>query len=58
MPKRQIIQTPIDVLKPYQRNARTHSKAQIEQIAKSIETFGFTNPVLIEEQDLPHLITT
>lgn len=28
-------------------NARTHSKHQIRQIAKSIETFGFTNPVLV-----------
>jgi DNA modification methylase len=34
-------------LKPYPRNARRHSKAQVKQIAKSIETFGFTNPVLI-----------
>ena len=33
-------------LKPYPRNARRHSKAQIKQIAASIERFGFTNPVL------------
>lgn len=31
------------------RNARTHSKKQIRQIAASIEAFGFTNPVLIDE---------
>lgn len=30
------------------RNARTHSKAQIQQIAASIEEFGFVNPVLID----------
>ena len=36
------------VLKPYDRNARTHSKKQIRQIADSIEEFGFTNPVLID----------
>lgn len=36
-------------LKPWARNARTHSKKQVRQIAKSIETFGFTNPVLIDE---------
>ncbi|MFZ3585092.1 site-specific DNA-methyltransferase [Loktanella sp. DJP18] len=30
-------------------NARTHSKKQIRQIADSIRTFGFTNPVLIDE---------
>src|SRR5215212_4681542 len=34
-------------LRPHPRNARTHSKKQIKQIAKSIERFGFTNPVLI-----------
>lgn len=39
----------ITSLKPSLRNARTHSKAQIEQIAASIEEFGFTNPVLIDE---------
>jgi ParB-like nuclease domain len=38
-------------LKPYQANARTHSKAQIRKIAESIRSFGFTNPVLIDAQD-------
>jgi DNA modification methylase len=36
-------------LRPYPRNARTHSKKQLRQIADSIERFGFTNPVLIDE---------
>ena len=36
-------------LHPYERNARTHSKKQIRQIAKSIERFGFINPVLISD---------
>lgn len=35
-------------LKSWERNARTHSKKQLRQIAESIETFGFTNPVLID----------
>lgn len=39
----------ITSLKPSPRNARTHSKAQIKQLAASIEEFGFTNPVLIDE---------
>ena len=39
---------PIAELKPYQRNARTHSKKQIRKIAASIKQFGFTNPVLID----------
>ncbi|MFQ6552647.1 site-specific DNA-methyltransferase [Aestuariibius insulae] len=34
-------------LSPYARNARTHSSKQIKQIARSIEQFGFTNPVLV-----------
>ncbi|MCR9196063.1 MAG: site-specific DNA-methyltransferase [Hyphomonas sp.] len=38
-------------LKPYERNARTHSKKQISQIAASIRQFGFNNPVLISESD-------
>jgi len=38
----------INKLKPHPQNARTHSKKQIRQIAQSIETFGFTNPVLID----------
>jgi len=37
-------------LKPYPRNARTHSKKQIRQIADSIKTFGWTNPVLIDAE--------
>lgn len=38
-------------LKPYQANARTHSKKQVRQIADSIQRFGFTNPILISDQD-------
>src|SRR5215831_12670386 len=36
-------------LRPYPNNARTHSKKQIQQIAKSIAKFGFCNPVLIDD---------
>ena len=38
-------------LKPYPRNARTHSRKQVKQIAAAIKEFGFTNPVLIDEND-------
>lgn len=38
---------PVARLKPYDGNARTHSRKQIHQIADSIRRFGFTNPVLI-----------
>jgi ParB-like chromosome segregation protein Spo0J len=36
---------------PYARNSRTHSEAQIAQIAASIKEFGFTNPVIIDEDN-------
>lgn len=41
-----IEQWPTAKLLPYARNARTHSEAQVAQIAASIAEFGFTNPIL------------
>ena len=38
----------IDKLIPYENNARTHSEEQLEKICRSIEEFGFINPVLID----------
>lgn len=35
---------------PYANNSRTHSDEQVNQVASSIKEFGFTNPVLIDEQ--------
>ena len=37
---------PLSRLSPSPRNARTHSKAQVAEIASSIREFGFTNPIL------------
>jgi ParB-like chromosome segregation protein Spo0J len=45
----QIEQTPIHALKSHDRNARTHSKRQIRQIADSIRRFGFCNAVLVDD---------
>jgi ParB-like chromosome segregation protein Spo0J len=39
---------PVERLIPYARNARTHSEAQIAQIAASIQEFGFNVPILVE----------
>ncbi len=36
---------------PYARNARTHSPEQVDQIAASIREWGWTNPVLLDEED-------
>lgn len=42
----------INELKPYERNARTHSKDQLDKIAASIREFGFINPVVIDENNM------
>ncbi len=44
-----VIYKPIGDLIPYARNSRMHSEAQVAQIAACIKEFGFTNPVLIDE---------
>ena len=36
---------------PYARNARTHSKEQVDQLAHSIRNFGFNNPILIDPRN-------
>lgn len=41
----------VSALIPYARNARTHSETQVAQIAASIREFGFTNPVLIADDN-------
>lgn len=41
-------QVAIEKLIPYARNARTHSDAQVAQVAASIREFGFINPVIID----------
>ena len=40
---------PPDQLRPWTKNARTHTKKQLKLIATSIETFGFTNPILVNQ---------
>jgi hypothetical protein len=47
----EIVHRPPADLRPNPRNPRTHSKKQIRQIADSILTFGFTNPVLLDDAD-------
>jgi DNA modification methylase len=40
---------PVRELRRHPNNARTHSRKQVKQIAKSIEKFGFCNPVLVDD---------
>lgn len=44
----QIIKRKVEELIPYARNSRTHSDAQVAQIAASIKEFGWTNPILTD----------
>ncbi len=46
----QIEYRPLEALIPYARNARTHTEAQVAQIAASIREFGWTNPILVDGQ--------
>ena len=45
-----VVERTIGTLRPFARNARTHSRKQVKQIAASIERFGFTNPVLVSDE--------
>lgn len=48
---RQLEERAVALLRPHERNARTHSKKQLKQIEVSIRRFGFLNPVLIDEEN-------
>lgn len=47
----QIVYKKVNDLIPYINNSRTHSDEQVNQIVASINEFGFTNPLLIDEKD-------
>lgn len=42
---------PVERLRPYERNARTHSAEQLAQLQASIKQFGFTAPILVDSDD-------
>ena len=46
-----VVYQSIATLFPHPSNARTHSHHQIRQLAKSIERFGFANPVLVDHKN-------
>ncbi len=43
-----LVHWPIDRLKPYDRNPRTHSAEQVKRIAASLQEYGWTNPILVD----------
>lgn len=49
MPNLNIKYTDIDKLIPYEYNSRTHTDEQIKQVSESIKSFGFNNPILIDQ---------
>lgn len=49
-PADQVERRKVDTLIPYARNARTHSDAQVDQIAASIKEWGWTVPILIDDE--------
>jgi ParB-like chromosome segregation protein Spo0J len=48
-PADEIERWPLDKLTPYARNSRTHSDEQVAQLAASIREWGWTTPVLVDE---------
>src|SRR5262245_19968455 len=53
-PQRVVEQMAIDLIKPHPRNAKTHPRKQIRQIADSIVQFGFNTPLAVTRDG--HLI--
>lgn len=48
----QIKMLPVDKIIPYVKNSRTHSDEQVAQVAASIKEFGFTNPILLDKENV------
>lgn len=47
-----VVNRKVDDLHPYENNARVHSDGQIDQIIESIKQFGFTAPIIIDEENM------
>ena len=43
---------PVSSLKPYENNAKIHTPEQVEQIKRSIQEFGFNDPIAVDEHDM------
>lgn len=50
--KKVVEQISITELNPYANNARTHSKKQLKKLVTSIQTFGFNNPIIVDEDNM------
>ena len=52
MNKMKIVMTPVEKLVPYVKNTRTHSDEQVAQVMASMKEFGFTNPILVDGENV------
>lgn len=43
---------PIDQIKPYERNAKKHPEEQVQQIANSLQEFGWQQPIVVDENNV------
>jgi DNA modification methylase len=43
---------PVSALKPYENNAKIHTTEQVDQICRSIEEFGFNDPIAVDENNM------
>lgn len=50
-PDLQVVERPVRELRPYERNARSHPRNQLEKLGASIREFGFLIPILIDGED-------
>ena len=44
--KQQIVMVPLEALKPYDNNAKRHTREQLAAVEASIREFGFRNPII------------
>lgn len=51
MSKLSVVYQNISDIKPYEKNSRKHDEKQVSQVAASIKEFGFTNPILVDENN-------
>jgi ParB-like chromosome segregation protein Spo0J len=42
----------VSEIKPYEKNAKKHPKKQVEQVAKSIKSFGFNQPIVVDKNNV------
>lgn len=47
-----VVNKQLETLTQYEQNSRLHDEAQIAQLVSSIQEFGFTNPILVDENDM------